>query len=177
VFFIESEEEFALCPHCGECLDYHSRVIRPLRDILGEKASYSIRVLKCNNDACPTKYHRELPDIITPYKRYGTEVIEQAIELGNNEVTVAVDESTIYRWRKWFLENATNIMMALISVIAVVDESAETSSLEIWKRKSNKPFEAIQEIVARKTKWLNETARILVNSSKWPFNRSAFLTT
>jgi hypothetical protein len=70
--------------------------------------------------------------------------------------------------------NATYIIMALLSVMVVIENKALSSSLTHHIQKPNKPIEAIKEIVARKVKWLNEAVRILVNSSKWIFNRSAF---
>ena len=176
MFFIESEEKCAICPNCGELLEYHSWVYRVLTDTTGIRRIYCIRVLKCLNTACPTKYHRELPDIITPYKRYDTASIEEAIDTDNHGVTVAADESTIYRWRRWFKENIINIMMSLKSVTDANGDIAETSSLENPEQDSSKPMEIIKVIVSRRVKWLNETVRILVNSSKWVFNRSAFLT-
>lgn len=175
MFFIESEEEFTLCPDCGGNLQYHSRAIRLLRDITGIKSQYSIRIMICVNKACPSTYHRELPDIIVPYKRFDAESIEEAVTQSNREIMVAVDQSTIYRWRKWFEKNAVYMMMALLSISAAMENHAELSSLVIEKQKANTPVERIKTIVERETKWLNETVRVLVNSSKWIFNRSAFL--
>ena len=169
MFFIKSEEEFALCPNCGNRLLYHCRVIRTLTDKESNKSHYSIRVLKCDNKACPTTYHRELPNTIVPYKRFDAESIEEAISLERSDIAVSADESTIWRWRKWFKVSAVYIMMALVSVAATVD--VETSSLI----NSNNNIEQIKEIVGQKVNWLKETVRILVNSSKW-VNRSAFLT-
>ena len=174
-FFVVSEEKFALCPNCASHLAYHSRTIRPLKDISGTKKRYNIRVLRCDIDSCPTIYHRELPDIIVPYKRYGAESIEEAISQGNTHITVSADNSTIWRWRKWFKLNAIYIIMALMSVIVMIGDNVESSSLSILKNNSNNPIETIKELVSRRVKWLNETVRILVNSSKWIFNRSAFL--
>ena len=154
-------------------LDYHCRVIRLLRDKTGTRGKYNIRVLRCDNKSCPTTYHRELPDIVTPYRRYDTESIEEAITKSNAEITVASDESTIRRWRKWFKEKAINIVMALISVSTVAGNNKRSSSLK--PKSSQTPIEFIKETVERKVKWLNEAVRILVNSSKWIFNRSAFL--
>jgi len=174
VFFIKSEEEIALCPNCGGLLEYHSsRVVRKLTNKTGMKQAYNIRVLKCTNKSCPTTYHRELPDIIIPYKRYDTESIEEVIAQNDSEVTVAADESTIRRWRKWFRQSATQIIMALVSVCIVIGDKAGPSSLIF--QNTNKPVETVKKIVKRKVKWLNEAVRILVNSSKWEFNRSAFL--
>jgi len=116
-----------------------------------------------------------LPDIIVPYKRYDTESIEEAITHGNKEIVVAVDQSTIYRWRKWFDKNAVYIMMALLSVSAGMGNDAESSSLVIEREKANTAIERIKLTVGREIKWLNEAVRILVNSSKWIVNRSAYL--
>lgn len=178
MFFVKSEEEIALCPNCGELLVYQCRVIRSLKNKTGVKSKYNIRVLKCKNKNCPATYHRELPDIIIPYKRYDTESIEEAISHGNAEISVAADDSTIRRWRKWFERNAVNIIMSLISVPVVFGNNlcsiANSSSLEIQDIQN--PIETIKKTVVRTAKWLNETVRILVNSSKWRFNRSAFLT-
>jgi hypothetical protein len=174
-FYVESEEGFALCPSCVGLLQFHSWVKRTLRDITGRKSIYVIRVLKCENDACPTTYHRELPDIIVPYKRYDAQTIETAIADGNSCMLEGPDESTIARWRNWFAANAANIIMALLSVAAAIEDDAEASSLAVQKQAIGNPIEAIKRIVGRKTKWLGETARILVNSSKWNFNRSAYM--
>ena len=108
-------------------------------------------------------------------KRYDAESIEEAISRENAAITVSADNSTIWRWRKWFTLNAMNIIMALKSVIELMEDNTESSSLSIKESNSNNPIETIKEIVSRKTKWLNETVRILVNSARWRFNRSAFL--
>ena len=175
MFLIKSEEKHALCPKCGEQLEYHSTIKRNLKEITGEKNTYGIRVLKCVNEACPTTYHRELPDIMIAYKRYDAASIEETLTNSHYEITVGADESTIWRWRKWFTMNAVQIIMALISVLITIDDKAETASLEIKNQKTNNSIERIKKILKRSTKWLSETTRILVNSSKWIFNRSAYL--
>jgi len=176
VFFIKSKEKTAICPNCGGELKYHSTVTRPLNEITEEKKTYGIRVLKCTNKACPKKYHRELPDIMIPYKRYDAASIEEAITNRNRyKVTIRADESTIWRWRNWFKTNAWQMIMALLSVLIAINGNAETSSLETQKQTVCSPIEKLQAILGRRAKWLSETARILVNFSKWVFNRSAFL--
>lgn len=151
------------------------RVIRKLRDIKGEKHKYSIRVLECDNVPCPTKYHRELPNIIIPYKRFDAESIEDAIERDNSKTTVVADELTIRDWRKWFKTNAKNIIGALKSAASSIDGGEDASPLANEKQDSQKPIETIKKLVGREINWLGETARILVNYSMWPFNRSYFL--
>jgi hypothetical protein len=143
---------------------------------MGTKTVYCIRVLKCVNKACPSKYHRELPDIIVPYKRYNAESIEEAIDHGNSDTTVAADEATIKRWRKWFSLNGTYVIMALLSVMATMGDDVIPSSLANEKTHVHKLVEIIKGIVGRKIAWLCESVRILVNSAKWIFNRSAFMT-
>jgi hypothetical protein len=175
VFFVISEEEFALCPICCELLVYHSRVRRLLKDASGKETTYNVRVLKCENEACPQTYHRELPDIIIPYRRYDTETIETAIDNCDSDLLEAPDMLTIKRWQEWFKSQAIYIMMALLSIAATIENNVETSSLSIQEKNSDNPLETIKKIVARKIKWLGKTARILVNSSKWLFNRSECL--
>jgi hypothetical protein len=175
VFFVESEEEFAICPSCGEILSFHSRIIRNLRDKSGEKKRYKIKVLKCSNPNCPKTYHRELPDFIIPYRRFEAEAIEESISQNNTDITVAADQSTIYRWRQWFKRSAIYIIMALLSVQAAIKNKIISSSLKTQKKPLKKLIEIIKKIVKRKYGWLKECSRILVNSSKWVFNRSAFL--
>jgi hypothetical protein len=175
VFFVESEEDFAICPNCGEILVFHSRIIRNLRKKSGEKQRYRIRVLKCNNQSCPTTYHRELPDFIIAYRRFEAEAIEETISQKDAEITVSADQSTLFRWRQWFDRSATYIIMALLSVQATIENNTISSSLKIQGKKPRKLITEIKNIVARNDGWLNECSRILVNSSKWIINRSAFL--
>jgi hypothetical protein len=175
VFLVYSEEEFALCPKCGCILKFHRRKHRFLKDNAGKKHTYSIRIMKCNNKACPTKYHRELPDIIIPYKRFDAESIEEAIDQDKSSVKVVTDESTIRRWRVWFNSIEVYIMMALLSMTVVIEDNAKSSPLEIEKQNSSNPLATIKRIVQREVKWLNDVVRLLVNSSKWVVNRSAFL--
>jgi hypothetical protein len=118
-----------------------------------------------------------LPDNIIPYRRYNTESIEEAINKSEySDITVAAEQSTIWRWREWFKMNAIKIMMALLSVAAVIKNNTETFLLRDSNQNSDNPIRKIKVILGRKEKWLNETVHILVNSSKWSFNRSAFLT-
>jgi hypothetical protein len=175
VFFIESEPSDAKCPNCEETLKYHGRDTRGLRDATGIKKIYSIRILKCLNKSCPTTYHRELPDIIIPYKRYDAESIEEAVTLNNMEITVAADQSTIYRWRKWFKKNGLYIMMALLSVSASLNGNTPTPLPSNKNQNPVNPLDQIKTMLSREKNWLGESARILTNASKWVFNRSAFL--
>jgi hypothetical protein len=44
-----------------------------------------------------------LPDLLVPYRRHESASIERALE-DPAAAGVAVDESTLYRWRQWFAE-------------------------------------------------------------------------
>ncbi|MGI6365621.1 MAG: DUF6431 domain-containing protein [Bacillota bacterium] len=100
MFFVRSGEQNP-CPCCGGSLKVVGSRERKYINGIGEKVVLVIRRLQCSH--C-TKVHHELPDILTPYKRYGSESIE-AVVSGESELTVAADESTITRWKHWFQES------------------------------------------------------------------------
>jgi hypothetical protein len=71
-----------------------------------------IRRLLCS--VC-NKIHNELPDLLVPYKRYESKSIE-AVVSGDGSLTVAADESTISRWKRWFLTMPNYLAGALLSI-------------------------------------------------------------
>jgi len=155
-----------LCPQCDTRLEYQCRVIRPLKNSAGEKSNYSIRVLKCSNTECPRKYHRELPDIIVPYKRYGAPTIEEVIESDEKDIKAAAKYSTVARWKKWFVREQIYILMALAGVAIVLGADVDLTLL------LEKPIiKTIKKIVGRSIGWLCEAVRILVNSARWKTER------
>ena len=107
-----------------------------------------IRRLKCKGCG---RVHHELPDILVPYKRYSSESIE-AVITGDLELTVAADESTISRWRAWFISLVSYLAGALISIAA-----------RIWCHVGDGPG------------WLARVVRPVVNTNLWLQTRSAFL--
>ena len=58
---------------------------------------FRIRRLKCKNCG---KLHRELPDILLPYKHYRCEIIEETLD--GKEESPGPDARTFQRWRDWF---------------------------------------------------------------------------
>jgi hypothetical protein len=72
-------------------------VERHYRNEEGEKVWIRIRRLKCKECG---KLHRELPDILLPYKHYRCEIIEETLD-GKEEVC-GPDGRTFQRWRDWF---------------------------------------------------------------------------
>lgn len=70
---------------------------RHYRDEEGEKIWFRIRRLRCKECG---KLHRELPDILLPYKHYRCEIIEETLD--GKEETPGPDARTHHRWRDWF---------------------------------------------------------------------------
>ena len=95
VFFVKSAEQIP-CPCCNGPLEVIGSRQRKYINGLGEQIILIIRRLCCDN--CK-RVHHELPDILVPYKRYGSESIE-AVITGDTALTVTADESTINRWGK-----------------------------------------------------------------------------
>lgn len=98
-FFVKSAEQIP-CPCCNGPLEVIGSRRRKYINGLGDQIVLIIRRLCC--EQCE-RIHHELPDILVPYKRYGSESIE-AVITGDTALTVTADESTINRWRSWFSE-------------------------------------------------------------------------
>lgn len=166
MFFVRSEEQNP-CPICTGVLKGFNRRGRGYINELGEKKILSIRRLRC---ACCKKIHHELPDLLVPYKRYGSKSIEEVIS-GSKELSVAADESTITRWKQWFLAISAHLAGALLSIairygIQPVEESPDLpqSSLQrVWHYVGDAPL------------WLARIVRSVVNANCWIHTRSAFM--
>ena len=166
-FFVRSLEPF-LCPCCRN--DSMNVIGSRPRKYLQEDASQVtliIRRLRCTE--C-NKIHHELPDILVPYKRYKSECIEAVVVKGSNApLTVACDESTLYRWKKWFNSLSEYFAGCLQSIAIQLGKETEEAS---------KPKSALHRIwhyVGNAPGWLARTVRPLVNSNLWVQTRSAFL--
>ena len=85
------------CPNCQGDLKPYDRCKRGLIDGEGVKKMYWLRRLHCK--AC-AKTHRELPDIMVPFKRYSAAVIESVIE--GKARSVPYDERTRQKFRAWY---------------------------------------------------------------------------
>lgn len=166
VFFVRSGEQNP-CPCCGGSLKVIGSRKRKYINGIGEKVVLVIRRLQCPH--C-SKVHHELPDILTPYKRYGSESIEAVIS-GESELTVAADDSTITRWRLWFQEIANYLASALVSIaIRYYLKSVEGES-----NLPQSPLQRIWQLVGNAPHWLARTVRPVVNANYWVHTRSALL--
>lgn len=165
-FFVRSGEQNP-CPCCGERLKVIGSRKRKYINGIGDIVVLVIRRLQCSH--C-SKVHHELPDILTPYKRYGSESIE-AVVGGESELTVAADESTINRWRQWFKEISNYLAGALVSIaIRYCLQSVEGES-----NLPQSPLQRIWQLVGNAPHWLARTVRPVVNANYWIQTRSALL--
>jgi len=110
VFFVESREKLPVCPVCGGTLKYRDCKKRILKKEGGERIWLIIRRCKC--DDCQS-YHNELPDCLTPYKHYSTEIISGVLDEIVTPMDIDTEDypclQTMLRWIKWFNINLANI--------------------------------------------------------------------
>lgn len=85
-----------------------------------------LRCLQCG------EIHHELPDLMIPYKRYAANVIEETI-FQTAHLTVAADESTIYRWRKWF-STLIDYWLFILQSLLIQFEQIETPTVYLSSR-------------------------------------------
>ena len=127
-----------------------------------------IRRMRC--EAC-RKVHHELPDILIPYKRYTAESIEQVVS-DTEPIDVVVDESTLYRWRRWFDAWGPYAVGCLTSI-------AVRFRFELPVGNSSNPPLAVLQAFGREeeksTGWLAKVVRPIANIHLWIHTRSAFL--
>jgi hypothetical protein len=124
----------------------------------GDRATLIIRRLYCK--AC-AKIHHELPDLLVPYKRYDAESIEGALsELGDKDI--AADESTLFRWKTWFLAFAVYAAGAMNALSLRFGLPVASSS--------TRPSTALQSLgrfVGDAPGWLRRVVRPIANSNLW----------
>lgn len=87
--------ETVLCPDCGQIMNPHCRCRRYIRRLNGMRDKLSVRVLFC---ALCHRYHRELPDFVTPFKHLCTEAIAAIHDAVGD---YCVDDHSAARIRRW----------------------------------------------------------------------------
>jgi hypothetical protein len=102
--FLVRSKEISICPFCGSTLSVKDSRKRCCIDSAGHHHILRIRRLQCKN--CH-KIHSELPDIILPYKRYISSVIEAVLDGRMDKCPAEI--STISRWSDWFSRSAIQI--------------------------------------------------------------------
>jgi hypothetical protein len=168
IFFVRSEEQ-NLCPCCNEVLKVLGSRKRKYINDAGAQITLVIRRLRCCH--C-NRIHHELPDFLIPYKRHCSESVE-AVLTPNATLTVTADESTLWRWRRWFQEMAEYFFGCLMAINYQYNQGK--LSVEAPIRLSQSPFQRILHLVGDATGWLARTVRPIANLNFWVHTRSAFL--
>jgi len=73
-----------------------------------------IRRLRC--EICG-KIHHELPDVLVPYKRYGADVVENAISGKCSAKYGSVSAETVRRFRCWWEEVEVHFLNVLLTLV------------------------------------------------------------
>lgn len=166
-FFVRCAESIP-CPCCGEQLEVIGSRKRQRRSKSGQIQVLVIRRLRCTQ--C-RRIHHELPDCLVPYKRYESECVEQGITASSKSVDIAVDDSTLYRWKTWFLTLQPYLLGCLKSIaIRLGQDPVEEPSVS---PRSVHP--CIGQYVGEAPGWLSRIVRTIANINLWLHTRSAFL--
>ena len=153
-FTIKSCED-SNCPYCNGELVYRDSVFRNVKNLLSEVRVFLLRRLLCQNKGCG-KLHRELPDIIQPYKHYESDVIQSVIDGSEEAEKCGADNSTIRRWKSEFVEAEPVLEQRLASVYARITE--ETVPLEMATT-------ILDGIKSKYSRWLPFVTTLLINNS------------
>ncbi len=165
MFFVRSREQVY-----SPCCDSEMEVIGSRKRVLfndeGEQKMLRVRRLSCL--VCG-RIHHELPDIIVPYKRFDSASIEAGIE-GAALLSVTADDSTIYRWRRWFIAVAWQLYSILSALAFRLGRP-----VEVFPETSQSLFLYFRKFTGTGPGWLARVVRPVVNTNNWPQTRSAFL--
>ena len=125
----------------------------------GERQFLRVERMKCTNGGC-RRLHTALPDILTPYKHYETEMISGVIEADiDPKDPVNEDypcEATMNRWLWWFHKNKERIDgFAKIACHHFLGYSEEIFT---------SGFSLLNELQSSTTQWLEALLRSIYNS-------------
>ena len=147
IAYVRADED-VVCPICGNgAMKQKGRRKRNVRTSDGIKQKLSVRHLKCKGCG---KTHRELPDIVVPYKQECAETIEKVIN--GDTAEVGCEDSTINRIKAWW----SNIMPYIRSVLLSIREK-HSIAIELGEMGGIK---------------LRQIVRALVNTHLWPSAQS-----
>ena len=151
-YFIVKTEEILNCPLCNGNLKYRDSVFRKLKNMASEAALFLIRRLLCQE--C-NALHRELPDIIQPYKHYESSVIQAVIDGSKEALCCAADNATIRRWKAGFAGAESDINQRISSVYArMTDNTLALAATE----------DILDRLRNCKKRWLPFVISLLINS-------------
>lgn len=190
MFFIESKEQHN-CPTCTGNLVGYGIINRHIKDENSQKVWYKISRKKCSD--C-NKTHNMIPDFMLPYKHYKAEIIQEVIDNeeeaktnvktetktdscpvnDKNEVNkdvgmyIAAEESTIYRWKKWFRD---------------MQEKLNSNLKAIWQVNKRLFFPLLDNTISLLTEfrksggnWLAKTIGLTINAGYPAYTQFAYST-
>jgi hypothetical protein len=150
-YFLVKTDEVVPCPFCDGLLYYRDSVIRNVLNFASEVMRLLLRRLLC--DTC-NSLHRELPDIVQPYKHYSAEVVQAVLDDSEEASTCAADNSTIRRWMSDFAVAEPDINQRLSSVyVRMTEETVPISRSE----------DILDKIRRRAKRWLPFVMNLLIN--------------
>lgn len=135
-------------------------------DTGGETVRLVVRRLRCMNENC-RRIHRELPDVVVPYKIHTAATFEKII--GNDLQDTPAEESTIARIRKWFIDRADALVGGLLSIYTAHFQSSRIGPSDL----PGSVLGRIHFFVENSSGWLKRLVRILVNNNRWVHTRLA----
>ena len=159
---VRSEEE-SICPVCG-CIDLKVIGSRKRGALKGDGDGLVLIIRRLRCKAC-RKIHHELPDILIPYKRYTSEVIEDILD--DTAPLAGCETSSILRIKAWFSAMSEYIAGSL-SGIAIKLGFGIGPGIGTARQR-------IKNMVGAFPGWLARAVRTLVNTNNWVHTRSAFL--
>jgi hypothetical protein len=161
-YFLVKADEIVDCPLCNGDLKYRDSVFRNLKDLASEVMRLLLRRLLCLT--CKT-LHRELPDIVQPYKHYSSDVIQAVIDEEEETSQCAADNATIKRWKTEFKSNEPVIKQGLSSVYArMIDDTVPISDTD----------NILDRIRNRENRWLPFVMNLLINTGHKTCTEFAF---
>lgn len=165
MFFVRSREQ-VYSPCCDSELKVIGSRTRVLYNAEGERKVLVIRRLSC---LLCGRVHHELPDLVVPYKRYDSASLEAVID-STAALSVAADDSTIYRWKKWF----TALSWQFYSILKAL-AFRFGNPVEALPETSRSLLLVLRNYTGACPGWLAEVVRLVTNTNNWPQTRSAFL--
>ena len=123
--------ETVLCPDCGQIMNPHCRCGRYIRRLNGMRDKLSVRVLFC---ALCHRYHRELPDFVTPFKHLCTEAIAAIHDAIGDYCVDDHSAARIRRWVERFLKFGSAILTENDNVEKISRHDLTIEILDILNR-------------------------------------------
>lgn len=127
IFLIESSEN-SICPICGHSLKPRDHVNRIMKSSGNIVRWLCIRRLVCTNQSCHSM-HRELPDILAPYKHFEADIITGVLDHLITPETKGFEdhpsESTMQQWRHWFMLNRGNVKIQRIPASGIYSRTSD----------------------------------------------------